>query len=139
MAERDDDAQTLQDVRAQQEAQAAAEEAADEAQAAGATPTEQKAAALEAAREALADYRLHDDDVDRIARRQVEVLREAGAFDPPTPPPRVAAGEAPTGIADPAGASPTSPEPTPPPVEAPQPPRKLSLAERYAGVTEADG
>jgi len=128
----DSDAQSLEELRAQEEAHAAAEEAAEEAAAGGATPLQAKAAAKEAAEEALASFRLHDEDVERIATRNasatVDLLRESGAFDPPaeatpqTPPPA-------DGTPAPVEATaPDAPEPPAPP------PRKLSVAEKFAGV-----
>lgn len=132
------DAQSLADVRAQEAAQEAAEGAATAAAAEGGSQAEVKAAAREAAEEALEKFRLHQEDVDRIANAsaeaQIRALREGGAFEPtaqPSPDPAApAAGETPA----PAVAAPASAPPPPAPLEPAEPPRKLSWAERFAGV-----
>lgn len=146
----DDDAMSLADVKAQQAAQDAAADAATQAAAGGATPAQARDAATTAAEEALANFRLHQEDVDRIAqataKANVDLLREAGAFDPPGAAPAAGTPAAGTAAADntvpgpSAAAVPAGPPPVPmeaqPPSEPVQIPRKLTLAEKFAGVTE---
>lgn len=80
---------------------------------------------MAAMQEALAKFKLSDDDVGRISNRLIEDLRGAGAFDPPPEP--IAAPTQPTAPPAP----PAQPqEPTAP--AAPEP--RKNFAQRFMGI-----
>lgn len=90
--------------------------AAAEPTAAKAKPAAKRAIAAKAKEVKI---ELSDDDVDRIADALVDKMSDRGAFDPPPEPVT-----APAGAPPPAGVAPET---------VPQPPRKVSWAEKFRG------